>query len=108
MGVRVSWGVGVEFGSSSSILGWSMGMFDVWASSCVVGEGFHALYWKMSSCFMFGCWMRALRVLRWARVVRDARGGCMVGFLRVVGLLCAGWESLWGGGIIVTSITRKS
>jgi len=56
-GIRVTWGVGMDFGSSSSIWGWIMGMSGVRLRPCVVGEGFHALHWKMLSWFRFSCWM---------------------------------------------------
>ena len=95
---------GVGFGSGFWVfivfLGWSMGVSDVRVRPCVVGEGFHALHWKMLSWFVFGCLMRALRILRWPWVVRDARGEFIVGFLRVIGLWCVGWGSLCGVGVL--------
>jgi hypothetical protein len=62
----------------------------------VVGDGFHALHWKMLSWLEFGRCMRVLRVLRRRWVVRDVSGGCMMDLLRVEGIWCVVGGSLFG------------
>jgi len=72
----------------SSVWGWGMVVSAVRFRPCVVEYGLHALHLKMLSWLEFGRCVRILRVLRRRWVVRDFRGDCMMGFLRVGDIWC--------------------
>ena len=98
MGAGVLWGVGMEgFVSVSSVWGCDMVVLAVRLRPYVVGDGFHALLWKMLSWLEFGRRVRVLLVLRRRWVVRDVSCDRMMGLLRVediwcvVGGRCVGW-----------------
>jgi hypothetical protein len=96
VGVRLTWCVDMVIaGSYSSMWVWSVEGYGVRLRLCVLGEGFHALHWKMLSWFVFDCCVRALRFFRCEWIVCAGRGGFMVKVLWFVGgNHRVGWE--WG------------
>jgi len=98
VGAEDAWGMGMEgIGSVSSIWGWGVVVSGVGLRPCVVGGGFHALYWNMLSWLEFGRYTWVLRCLRRGWVLQDVSGGCMLGLVRVevawfiYGGRCVGW-----------------